>query len=142
MYPMCNLQTSCHKTNDSIVSVTAVLSCKRTYLACCEVNSPVGTGGLSEQIYYDNCTWLTCFSSHTVAYSEASVCKWGPSYWCQSRTTARQCGQEKYCRDNVWKVCMHFVKTVCRSTECIHVCSVLLPSSSSRPGFPESQVVL
>ena len=24
------------------------------------------------------CTWLTCFSPHTVAYSEASVCKWGP----------------------------------------------------------------
>ena len=54
-----------------------------------------------------------------MAYSEASVCKWGPSYWCQSRTTARQCGQEKYCQDNVWKVCMHFVKTVCRSIECI-----------------------
>lgn len=30
-------------------------------------------------------------------------CSWGPSYWCQSKLTASQCGQEAYCNNQVWK---------------------------------------
>ncbi|XP_064387396.1 uncharacterized protein LOC135335773 isoform X4 [Halichondria panicea] len=38
-----------------------------------------------------------------VAACEAgSKCVWGPSYWCQSPSTAKECGQETYCQQAVW----------------------------------------
>ncbi len=29
-------------------------------------------------------------------------CRWGPSYWCQSRFHARQCGTTQHCMQHVW----------------------------------------
>jgi len=29
-------------------------------------------------------------------------CTWGPSYWCKSRITAKECGAIQHCEDNVW----------------------------------------
>ena len=39
-----------------------------------------------------------------VGTDAATDCYWGPSYWCRSRETARECQQTHYCQDNVWKV--------------------------------------
>ena len=44
---------------------------------------------------------------HTVVSTQASPapeCQWGPSYWCQSKETAVECGQEAYCSKQAWKV--------------------------------------
>ncbi|KAK0071862.1 hypothetical protein PV325_012245 [Microctonus aethiopoides] len=29
-------------------------------------------------------------------------CTWGPSYWCQNKTTAAECNATTYCTNNVW----------------------------------------
>ena len=34
----------------------------------------------------------------------APECRWGASYWCQSKAIAEQCGQVAYCEKEVWKV--------------------------------------
>ena len=54
MYPVCNLQTSYHKTNDSIVPVAVVLSCKRTYTYTAVVRSTVQ---LVQVVYLNNIPW-------------------------------------------------------------------------------------
>ena len=45
--------------------------------------------------------------THPVLSCEAALapeCSWGPSYWCQNKVTANQCGQEAYCNNQIWKV--------------------------------------
>jgi len=32
-----------------------------------------------------------------------SKCLWGPSYWCDSKDTAAECGAHKFCSEKHWE---------------------------------------
>eukprot|EP00731_Ephydatia_muelleri_P017723 Em0010g821a len=67
------------------------------------------------------CVLLFCCWSVVWARELSPDCKKGPSYWCHDLTSASQCGQLNYCRDNAWKGSNDFNCVLCEGTVAVLV---------------------